>query len=30
VVEDHGSVQWEGPSTDAVSHVVTEVFEAAS
>jgi branched-chain amino acid transport system ATP-binding protein len=30
VVEDHGAVQWEGPSNQAASHVVTEVFEAAS
>jgi len=30
VVEDHGTVQWEGPSSEAASHVVTEVFEAAS
>jgi branched-chain amino acid transport system ATP-binding protein len=30
VVEDHGAVQWEGPSSEAASHVVTEVFEAAT
>jgi branched-chain amino acid transport system ATP-binding protein len=29
VVEDHGTVQWVGPSADAVSHVVTEAFEPA-
>jgi branched-chain amino acid transport system ATP-binding protein len=28
VVEDHGAVQWEGPSAEAVSHVVTEVFDS--
>ncbi len=26
VVLDHGAVSWEGPSADAVSHVVTKVF----
>jgi branched-chain amino acid transport system ATP-binding protein len=30
VVEDHGAVQWEGPSAEAVEHVVTEVFEGAA
>jgi branched-chain amino acid transport system ATP-binding protein len=30
VVEHHGAVRWEGPSAEAASHVVTEVFEAAA
>jgi branched-chain amino acid transport system ATP-binding protein len=30
VLQHHGGVQWEGPSSEAASRVVTEVFEAAS
>ncbi len=29
VVLDHGAVSWQGPTADAVAHVVTKVFEHA-